>query len=81
MSCTGQTITFIPFASVAERTVFRPGTAATDASAAGAGAPTAAAASERKLLKNEAKRFFMEIQAKASRTVTMGARTAQCKGG
>src|SRR6266702_2176274 len=54
MSWTGQTITFMPFASVASRTVPRPGTAGA--------AALAAPASEPKLMKNEAKRFFMENQ-------------------
>src|ERR1700722_2300986 len=56
MSWTGQTITFMPFASVASRTVPRPGTAGA--------AALAAPDSEPKLMKNEAKRFFMENQSR-----------------
>ncbi len=40
MSCTGQTMIFKPFASVAERTSSRPGTGGTEGSAAAVSEPT-----------------------------------------
>jgi hypothetical protein len=81
MSCTGQTITLIPFARVAARTASRPGTAGAVALAALATVPAAGPYNERKLLKNEVKRFFIEVQSFGFTTVTMGAPTVQCKGG
>jgi hypothetical protein len=53
MSCTGHTITLMPFPSVVARTASRPGTAGSAVPAKPVGDP--------KLLKSDEKRFFMAV--------------------